>query len=55
MNIYIISWTWGEEQGLTTKIFLYKSKAEKVCEELNRDEGIKNKYVERSKIYLCNS
>lgn len=38
MNIYIISWTWGEEQGRTNQIFLHKSRAEEVCEKLNRDE-----------------
>ena len=38
MTIYIISETWADECTRTNHIFLYKSRAEGVCKELNEDE-----------------
>lgn len=38
MTIYIISETWADECTRTNHIFLYKSRAEEVCKELNEDE-----------------
>ena len=38
MTIYIISATWADECTRTNHIFLYKSRAEEVCKELNEDE-----------------
>lgn len=38
MNVYIISSTWVDGYKRTNHIFLYKSRAEEVCKELNEDE-----------------
>lgn len=38
MTVYILSATWVGESIRTNRIFLYRSRAEEVCKELNEDE-----------------
>ena len=38
MTVYILSATWAGESIRTNRIFLYRSRAEEVCKELNEDE-----------------